>query len=330
MLPVAKLFAGLIGLVFVLALSTPVRAQIIATRIDPNAISNLLVVDGTDGAPKTLKQFEGSITETMPAPSGRLVGALVAERPTNPATAKGRQRVFRLYILNFEGATIRTIDHVRRFAFSPDSAHVAVIRGRGYEGGPGFFPSSTEIFGLQGADIGRIEGLEKATDITWTTFDDDGRVLLARVYEGRTTIVEYILRTRVVIPTQYLGHQFSPDGRFYYLTPAESLQAGVCDAGLLHDSCVRVYARKGWRPLPIQLDPTLRRAIGWADNKHLMLANERNHDCRIVDVDSGNADQQVPAVDWQWSPRPGFVIHRPQSDGNFAKLGKPAIRAVAK
>ncbi len=323
MLPATRLTA-LTAFAAAMGANDVASAQVMAVRVDPADISRVLVVSDR-GGPRPLKAFDGSVIDAAPGPSGRLVGAIVAHRPAK----KGAPRVFRLHVLEADGATYRTVDHVQKFVFSPDARYVAVIRGAGYEGGPGFFPESTEIFGLYGPDIGPINGLEKATDIDWSIFSDDGLVLLAQVYEGRTTILEYILETRVVVPTQYLGLHFSPDGRYYYLTPGEALRARLCEAGLPHDSCVRVYERNGWRALRLPLDPSLRRPLGWTDAQRMLLANERSHDGQVVDVRTAQTKQTVKAIDWRWSSRPGFVVQQPGDNANFRRLGKPEVRALA-
>ena len=300
------------------------HAEVLAARIDPDNIAQVLVVRRGSNAPRLLKTFDGSVVDASPGPSGRLVGAIVAHRPNT----KGAGRTFRLHILEENGDTYRTLDHVQRFVFSPDGEFIAVIRGNGYEGGPGFFPESTEIIGLRGPDLGPIAGLEKATDLQWSRFSDDGLVLLARVFEGRTTIVEYIVQTRTVVPTHYLSLHFSPDGEYYYLTPAESLRANICQAGLAHDSCVRVFERDGYRALALPLEPKLRRPLGWADGRRMLVANERNHDCQVFDVMASSAEQTYTAVDWRWSPRRGYIVRQSAKKANFRKIGKPQIRTL--
>ena len=325
MLSAKMLVAPGVLLALALAFGSAAHAQVAAARVDPTNIARVLVVRG-DAPPSVLKTFDGSVVETAPSPSGTLVGAVVAHR----SKTMGAPRTFRLHVLEASGETMRTIDHVQKFVFSPDEQYIAVIRGAGYEGGPGFFPESTEILGLAGPDLGPIKGLEKATDLKWSTFEDDGLVLLARVFEGRTTILEFILETRVVVPTQFLGLHFSPDGRLYYLTPGEALRANLCQAGLAHDSCVRVYERNGWRALRLQLAPTFRRTLGWADNQRMILANDRNHDCQVYDVRTDQAELTVQAVDWRWNPRPGFVIRQESPKADFRKIGQPQVRVIAR
>lgn len=321
----AKLFPPLAGFALLSAATDVAHAQVLATRIDPSDISRVVVVrSGPSNQPRELKAFDGAVLSTAPAPTGRWVAAVVAHKPEG----KGTSRVFRLHVLDETGAALRTVDHVQHFAFSPNGDYIAVIRGAGYEGGPGFFPESTEILGLRGPDLGPIEGLEKATELAWSTFPDDGLVLLARVFEGRSTILEYILKTNTVVPTDYLGLNFSPDGRYYYLTPGESLRANICEAGLVHDSCVRVFRREGYRPLNLPLAPDLRRPLGWADDRRLLLANERNHDCQLYNVVEGRPNRTVEAVDWRWNARPGFVVRRSDQGADFRKLGTPEIRSL--
>ena len=182
----------------------------------------------------------------------------------------------------------------------------------------GFFPESVDILGLAGPDIGPIAGLEKATDLQWSRFDEDGLVLLARVYEGRATIMEYIMATNTVVPTDYRGLHFSPDGEYYYLTPGESLRANLCQAGLAHDSCVRVYRRKQYRALPLNLGPKLRRPLGWTAGHNLVLANERNHNCQVFDVARDRPQLDLAAVDWRWSTRPASSSDAPARSQTIA------------
>ena len=324
MTPSAKLFYALVGLLCGVGCSHLANAQVLAARVDPDDISRVLIVRDEGADPLELTTFEGSVVDAAPAPSGRVVAAIVAHKPEK----KGGTRTFRLHIIDEEGQVFRVVDHVQKFVFSPDERYIAVIRGNGYEGGPGFFPDSTEILGLQGPDLGPIAGLENATELAWSTFSDDGLVLLARVYDGKSSIMEYILETRVVVPTEYLGLHFSPDGRFYYLTPGESLRAKICQAGLAHDSCVRVFDRNGYRALSLRLQPNLRRPLGWADNQNMLLADERSHECEVYDVSQGTVSERFEAVDWRWKTRRGFVVRRASAKANFRKLGKPQVRAL--
>ena len=320
----ANSIPALAGLIALFALAQPAAAQVQAARIDPEDRARVLVVDPTSDDPRVLKSFDGSVVDTTPSPSGRLVGVIVAHSPTQ----KGAARIFRLHVLDESGEVYRIVDHVQKFVFSPLEQYVAVIRGHGYEGGPGFFPDNTEILGLDGPDLGPIPGLEKATDLEWSQFDDDGLVLLARVYDGQSTIVEYILRTRVVVPTEYLGLHFSPDGKYYYLTPGEAVRAHLCEAGKAYDSCVRVYERNGYWALPLELDPSHRRPLAWADDNRMLIANERNHDCHVFDIAANRSTERFSAVDWRWNPRRGFVVRRAGNKPNFRKLGRPKLRAV--
>ncbi|MEL7368548.1 MAG: hypothetical protein AAFN74_06540 [Myxococcota bacterium] len=316
-------FAAFGGLLALSALYSSAHAQVQAARSDPGNRARILVVRGDNPDPVEFKVFKkGVIIDVAPTASGRFVAAVVADRATRGGPT------FRLHLMDESGATFRRVEHVQQFAFSPDERFVAVIRGHGYEGGPGFFPESVDILGLAGPDLGAIRGLEKATQIRWSRFSDDGLVLLARVYEGRSTVVEYIMNTRTVVPTDYRGLNFSPDGRYYYLTPGESLRANLCQAGLAHDSCVRVFARDQYRALPLNLSATHRRPLGWAGDQQLILANERNHDCEIYNVTGRRTEQNLQSVDWRWSTRPGFVVRRPDPSPNFRKLGKPQIRAL--
>ncbi len=300
-------------------------ARVLAARIDPDNLQRVLVVRGAADTPTEFGVYDGPVVEVAPSPSGAVVGVLAVLPPTDRRSG----RLFRLYLSDSTGTTFRMIDHVQKFEFSPDDRFVAVIRGNGYEGGPGFFPESTEIFGLAEPDIGPVEGLQKATDVRWSTFKDDGLVLLARVYEGQRSIVEYVINTGVVVPTDFRGLNFSPDGRFYYLTPAESLRADLCEAGQARDSCVRVYRRSELEALALDLPPAMRRTLGWADNRRIILANERNHDCQLFDVQSKRSSEAFASVDWRWNTVPGVVMRRPSADANFRKLGKPQLRTLA-
>ena len=321
----AKTILPLSALLVLFAIGRPASAQIHAARIDPENNARVLVIRNDVKAPAEFKTFDGVVVDVAPAPSGRLLGAVVAHKP---GPNQGKQRVFRLHIVDADGRTYREVDYVQKFTFSPDEQYVAVIRGHGYEGGAGFFPESVEILGLRGPDLGPIKGLEKATELEWSEFSDDGMVLLARVFDGRTTIVEYIVSTGTVVPTYFLGLHFSPDGRYYYLTPGEALRANVCQAGLAYDSCVRIYERAGYFALPLELDPNLRRPLGWADGHRVLLANERSHECQVFDVDDARPAETFAAVDWRWASRRGIVMRRSQPNANFRKVGKPEVQLL--
>ena len=297
----------------------------VAARVDPEDVSRVLVVREKQDNPSELRRFEGSVFEVTPSPSGVLVGVL--ERIT--LSESPRQFNFRLHVLNDNGQTLRIVDNVHRFSFSLDEQYIAVIRGKAYEGAPGFRPTSTEILGLSTADLGPIEGLEKATEIQWTRFKDEGDVLLAKVIDEDIVVMQFVIDTLTLVPTDYLSTHFSPDGRFYYLTPAEALRADLCEPGVPHDSCVRVYARESTQPLNLPIDAHHRRLLGWVDGQGIIVANERNHQSQVLDVASSRTRIRVKAVDWWWHTRPGFVIRRRSTDNpNFNEVGKLRVDPI--
>ncbi|MBX2812761.1 MAG: hypothetical protein KTR25_13170 [Myxococcales bacterium] len=291
--------------------STPHR--FLAARIAPDNASTVIVVREQQSGPTKLKPFSGSVIETTPSPSGLFLGTLVAN-------IDGSQPTVDLHIIDKTSTTVRSMHQVYAFAFSPDEAYIAVIRGSYFEGEPGFQPTATEILGLQGPDIGIIDGLEQATELQWVQFEDQGLVLIARVMTEKVHVKAYVLDTLTLIPTHYLGIHFSPDGHYYYLTPAETIFDERCHLNPPERTCIQVYARESSIPLQIPVAKGLDRPLGWVDNTGLLIGNNRNHECQIVDVKRAKTRGMAHDVDWSWHTRRGFIVEHPN---------KPTIRDLS-
>lgn len=300
----------------------------LAARVDPKDISRVLVVHEQTSSnpterqmsPSELKRFDGRVLWVDPSPSGLFVGVLVATRSFPP--------IISLHIIDETQQTIRKIDNVHRFAFSPDEEHIAVIRGEYYEGEPGFIPFSTELIGLYKAGLGSIKGLEKAVDIQWTHIEDKGQVLLAKVISEEIRVWAYIPNTLTLLPTNYLSTHFSPDGLYYYLTPSEALLANLCPPAQTYDPCIRIYARDAIHPRPALFNGSLRRLIGWVDSHSLLVADEKTHRYVVYDAQEQTLQSAGRAVDWSWHTRQGFIVQRRAQRPDYNQLGRASIKAL--
>lgn len=292
----------------------PAAAQFVACRPnDKNPKDLLVITDQNTLRPWSLRKFPGHIIRAEPSPMGRYIGVLTVD----PTAKRNGLWTFVLQVLTEDGRVVATAKNAQDFKFSPDGGFIAVTLGRPYEGAAGFIPEGTEIINLQAQDRWKVPELEDATEVEWTTLPRDGLTLMAHRPARRSRVWKYRMATRQCRATSYRGIHFSPDGKYYYLTPQESMDSGLCRSR--KESCLRAFT---WRNEPVKLDlpAQARRMVGWfkrSGHELVVAGNSAGSLAGIlgiepselrVDLASGRMKKLQGTIDRTWNVRSGLRI----------------------
>lgn len=285
-------------------------AQISGCRADDADPRRLMVITDPDKPePKLLRAFERRILESEPSTNGLFVGALVLDPASDPEAL----RTFTLHVVDPKGKTVVTVDKAQAFKFSPDDRYVAVTVGTPFEGAEGFRPEATRVVDLKTKKGWSIPELKEATEIDWTTLPDEGLTLMAKKPTGEQNVWKYRLKNRVARATKWRGIHFSPDGKYYYLSPHEAIDQGLCQVGQSDDSCLRAYSRTN-EEIKLKLKKRFRRALGWTGNNgHELLITDgvgASEEEMEVDLESGRMNVLKERVERRWKTRRGVRMLR--------------------
>ena len=235
------------------------EAQVVGCKSDESDRRRLMVITNpTTLKATTLRTFAGRIVDSEPSPHGRYVGAMVV----NPDSEKDGLWTFTFYALDSRGRTVATVANAQGFSFSPNDDFVAVTTGRPMEGATGFVPEATQVVDLKSKKQWSVPEFKDATEVDWTDLPGEGLTLLARKPLGRSKVWKYRLRNKRALATKWKSIHFSPDGKFYYLTPRESIEAGMCKPGDRNDSCIRAFSAAN-KEVKLRLRKRVRRLLGW-------------------------------------------------------------------
>lgn len=288
-------------------------AEFVGSRADEGNPKQLLVITDPDTLEaRRFRTFPGRIIHCEPSPTGRYVGATVVD----PTSKKAGLFSFVLHVIDERNRTIATARDAQDFRFSPDDRFVAITRGRPFEGATGFVPEATEIVNLKSRERWTIPEFKDATAVDWRRSPGEDLTLLARLPTAGRKVWTYPMATRRGEATSWKGIHFSPDGQYYYLTPDESIEAGLCRPGARGDSCVRAFS---WRneAVDLKLEGGVRRVVGWSKpTGHTLLVTARLEGQlvdREVDLKTGQAKTLKEQADRHWNVRPGLRLTRQPS-----------------
>lgn len=288
------------------------RAEFLGCRTDQANPKDLLVItDRQTLRPWRLRQFPGSIAHSEPSTTGKYVGVLAVD----PRTKVRGLWTFVLYVLDQRGQTVTRSNNAQAFKFSPDDRFIAITKGRPYEGATGFIPESTQIVDLNTRKAWTVPELKNATEVDWTNLPNEGLTLMAHLPTGKQRIWKYRMSHRRCEPTTFKGIHFSPDGRYYYLTPKEAIDAGLCRPRA-QDSCLRAYS---WRNKAVKLNlpAKARRLVGWhkKTGHNLVVTEGPESDAGDMEVDlaTGRMKRLRGRIDRKWSTRRGLRITKQKS-----------------
>ena len=288
----------------------PVHAQeVVGCRADDKDRRNLLVIDNVKTLrPHLLRRFRGKVVESEPSNSGRYVGALVV----NPESQKEGLWRFDFHVVNRLGKTVYEVKNAQAFKFSPDDRYAAVTVGLPLEGAGGFKPEGTTIVDLRAKTEWSVPELKDATEVDWTTLPDEGLTLVGKKPSGKQKVWAYRLKNRRAWATKWKGIHFSPDGEYYYMTPRETIEAGLCRPSNRDDSCIRAYQRKGDKEMKLPIRKRVRRIFGWAGIKgHELLMRDgigKEEEAMQVDLATGRRQILKEKLNRKWKPRPGLRL----------------------
>jgi len=134
-----------------------------------------------------------------------------------------RYRQFALHILSFDGTEVSVHQRVQRYAWSPDSTQVACVIGDLREDKAGFVSDGVYIYNAQGPVVYQSAAIfDNALDLAWSNHDDniyirtDGRKNELGNQQDAAVVMFDTLNKKLV-PTDYLGIHFSPQGTYYYV-----------------------------------------------------------------------------------------------------------------
>lgn len=290
---------------------------IAAARVHPERSSTVevLMVRGRT----TTIEVESPVTETIPSPGGAYVGVMLFSGLVGEEGLPS----FSLAIYGPRGRRVATIPRAQRFAFSPDDRRVAVIVGKPYEGAIGFVTESVAIVHLPSGRLDVAQGLEDARKLAWLKRDATGMSLFAEVNRDDVAIVRYDPRRRSVHPTQLMGLECSPDGKYYWLTPLESDRAGLCNPSQDGNGCIRAFTWKN-KPIVLPEDRRIGRGHVWASPKgHKMVfvtRSGRAREAAIIDLGTGELRPIEGKVDATWTPRPGWLVFLDRGENRLHHL----------
>ena len=299
----------LLGFGLSVSTAATVEAQpIVGCKADEKDRHRLLVIkDPKSLKSNVLRTFSGKIVDSSPSTSGRYIGALVAKSLDRE---KGLWS-FALHVVNEQGKTVTEVDNAQDFKFSPDDRYVAVTIGTPYEGASGFRPQATRVVDLQTMKSWDIPELKDATEIDWTTLPDDGLSLIAKKPTGRSKVWKYRMKNRRALATKWKSIHFSPDGKYYYMTPREAIDAGLCKAKDKNDSCVRAFSWKN-KEVKLRIRKRIRRLLGWTGRTGHELAAEEGYGAdehgMEIDLETGRMAILKEKINRKWKTRRGVRI----------------------
>lgn len=288
------------------------QAEFLGCRPDEDNPKDLMVIsDRRTMRPWRLRRFRGNIVKSATSPTGRYIGAL---------TVAGAHRrglwSFLFEVLDSRGRTVAATKMAQDFEFSPSDRYVAVMVGRSYEGASGFAPDGVEIIDLHQKARWRVPELKDAVEVDWTTLPDEGLTLMAKKPTARQKVWKYRLSNRRCVATAYKGIHFSPDGEYYYMTPKETMDAGLCRPRTGRDSCVRAYSRAN-REIKLGLPAKIHRLDGWFERGgHQLMVLEGPWSAPThlrVDLANGRARKLQGLPVTKWKLRRGIRITRRQT-----------------
>ncbi len=284
------------------------EAQIVGCRADEQDRHRLLVIrDPKSLKSEVLKSFDGKIVESEPSPKGKFVGAMVA----NSSDASSGLWTFTLHVIDGRGRTVARVKDAQSFKFSPDERYVAVTTGQPFEGASGFRPDGVRITDLRTKKSWTVPELKDAIEVDWTDLPDDGLTLVAKKPLGDTKVWKYQLAKRRAQRTKWKGIHFSPDGKYYYMTPREVIDAGLCKVGDKEDSCVRTFTDKN-EEVKLRLRRRFRRLLGWTGKSgHELLATDGKADdeeSMEIDLDTGRMRILKEKLNRKWKTRRGIRL----------------------
>ncbi len=284
--------------------------DVIGCKVDDEDRHRLLVIDDAENLePHLLRRFDGKVVDSMPSPNGKYIGALVSD----PDSDQDGLWTFTLHVLNQKGRTLTTVKNAQGFAFSPDERYVAVTTGQPFEGASGFVPEATRVIDLSSRRLRRyrsweIPELKDATEVDWTTLPGEGLTLMAKKPLGKQKIWKYLVKQRRARGTDWKGLHFSPDGKYYYMTPREAIEEGMCEPGNEDDSCLRAFTSQN-KELRLRLKKRFRRALGWTGNNgHELLITEgtgKAEEEMEIDLESGRMRVLEERLNKRWRVRRG-------------------------
>ncbi|MEM7676264.1 MAG: hypothetical protein AAF449_09700 [Myxococcota bacterium] len=282
-------------------------AEVVGCKTDESDRHRLLVIDNPNSPnPHVLRTFKGKIVESNPSPEGGYVGAMVVD----PESRGSGLPTFTFYVMDARGRTVAQVAYAQGFSFSPEDRYVAVTTGRPYEGASGFEPVATKIVDLKTKRQWEVPELKDATEVDWTNLPE-GMSLLAKKPLGEKKIWKYLVSRRKAAATNWKGLHFSPDGEYYYLTPREAIEAGMCEPGRKEDSCLRAFSRRG-KELKLRLKKRFRRAMGWSGrNGHELIVREglgKQEEEMEIDLASGRMRVLKERLNKKWHLRRGAQL----------------------
>ena len=286
------------------------KAEFFGSRPDEQHPNRLLVItDPNTLEPSRFREFSGRIIHSEPSPNGRYVGVTIVD----PASKKGGLFSFVLHVMDERSRTVASAKNAQAFKFSPDDRFVAIIRGKPFEGATGFLPEATEIVDLQSQERWTVPQLKEAIAVDWRRPPDEGLTLVARLPTACRKVWKYHMASRRCEATSWKGIHFSPDGKFYYLTPEESIEAGLCRPGTRKDSCIRAFSWQN-EAVKLNLQQRVRRLVGWSKRTgHVLLVTTRSEGQLVdkeVDLATGRVNTLKEPTDRRWTARPGLRLTR--------------------
>lgn len=281
------------------------HAEVVGCRSDDVDRRRLMVInDPKTLKPKHLRTFDGRIVESEPSPHGRFVGVLVVDPKSNHEGLW----TFTFHAIDQRGRTVATVPKAQGFSFSPNDDYVAVTTGRPLEGASGFVPEATQVVDLKAKKQWSVPEFKDATEVDWTNLPDEGLTLMAKKPLGRQKVWKYRLKNRRAIGTKWKGIHFSPDGKYYYMTPREAIDAGMCKPGDKNDSCIRAYSSRN-KEVKLRLRKRVRRLLGWTGRTgHELMVRDgfgREEERMEIDLATGRMRVLKERLNRKWKLRRG-------------------------
>ncbi len=253
------------------------RAELLV-RVNPQDRSQLLI-GAVGGRQRELYRTpEGSLADALVSPRERYV-AVLRTHPGIWMEDRGWARPPRndLVLLSRSGRVLRGIgEDVRRFIFSPDATHLGYIVGNHFDGGIGFEPRGVKLLEISSGRIRQVALHPRFVpyDLHWVRTSREDAVLIKVLGDPEVGQIRFAPRGGAG-PEADSSRDFhlSPDGRYYYRTPWETILSGECRLGEGGSSCfeVRKRADRG-DSLPALSAAGLGRPHGWvAGNGHQLL-----------------------------------------------------------
>jgi len=176
---------------------------------------NRVVLRDARGADTAIYRSDGTILgEVALSPDGRLISLVEVVEEHRPEK--------RLVILDLSGRVVRIIvdKPIVRHIWC-GTGQIAVILGRGVEGGIGFMPEGAAVLDVLTGLEQRLEGITLPYQLQWAPFDSSLYIKAfaprgARGAAAAPPVYRYHAPTRRVSLTTHRGVFFSPDGLYYY------------------------------------------------------------------------------------------------------------------